>query len=376
MHSVRRSLLVTPLAAAIAVAVSSLTTSVVSQSPPAAQVFPGATWAKWDRPEDADYNPARLDAVRAWLRVGQTKGLFVAVDGKELFSYGDVAAASKVASVRKSVLAMLYGSYVAQGVIDLSKTVVELGLTDVQPFLEVERSATLRHLLMARSGIYLPSGNDELTSLSPRRGSFSPGAYFQYQNWDFNAAGAAFESLTGKNIYDALESDLARPLGMQDFDRRRQTKVDNLPESRFPEYEMRLSARDMARLGHLMLRQGRWQDRQVIPAAWVKEITTLVTPVQDLHPGWLSSPAQSRRWGYGMLWWVWESENIPGTTTGLYEGAFTAWGAFGQYITVIPVLDLVIAHTVDFEDAEREGRPIPEVSTYEYDAILQMLIVS
>jgi CubicO group peptidase (beta-lactamase class C family) len=229
---------------------------------------------------------------------------------------------------------------------------------------------------MARSGIYLPSGNEELTSLSPRRGSFNPGAYFQYQNWDFNAAGAAFEALTGKNIYDALESDLARPLRMQDFDRRRQTKVDNLPESKFPEYEMRLSARDMARLGHLMLRQGQWRDRQLIPAAWVKEITTLVTPVRELHPGWLSSTAQSRRWGYGMLWWVWESDNIPGTTTGLYEGAFTAWGAFGQYITVIPVLDLVIAHTVDFEDAERAGRTIPEVSTYEYDAILQMLIAS
>ena len=59
----------------------------------------------------------------------------------------------------------------------------------------------------------------------------------EYQNWDFNAAGAAFEWLTGKNIYDALEGDLARPLGMQDFDRRRQTKVDNLPESRFPEYD-------------------------------------------------------------------------------------------------------------------------------------------
>ena len=160
MQSARQSLLVAPLAVAV-VAVSSLTPPLGSQSKPAAQVFPGATWAKWDRPEDANYKPARLDAVRAWLRAGQTKALFVAADGKELFSYGDVTAASKVASVRKSVLAMLYGSYVAKGTIDLSKTVVELGLTDVQPFLEVEQSATLRHLLMARSGIYLPSGNEE-----------------------------------------------------------------------------------------------------------------------------------------------------------------------------------------------------------------------
>jgi hypothetical protein len=92
MHSAGRAFQVAPLAAAV-VAVSSLT-PLAWQSKP--QVFPVATWAKWDRPEDANYKPARLDAVRAWLMAGQTKALFVAVDGKELFSYGDVTAANKV----------------------------------------------------------------------------------------------------------------------------------------------------------------------------------------------------------------------------------------------------------------------------------------
>ncbi len=40
-----------------------------------------------------------------------------------------------------------------------------------------------------------------------------------YSNWDFNALGGAFEIMTKRDIYDALESDLARPIGMQDFDR-------------------------------------------------------------------------------------------------------------------------------------------------------------
>jgi CubicO group peptidase (beta-lactamase class C family) len=66
-------------------------------------------------------------------------------------------------------------------------------------------------------------------SLSPRRGSQAPGTYFQYQNWDFNAAGAAFEKLTGKDIFDALETDVARPIGMQDVDRARQRKHSALP---------------------------------------------------------------------------------------------------------------------------------------------------
>lgn len=230
--------------------------------------------------------------------------------------YGDVTAPSKVASVRKSVLAMLYGNYVARGTIDLSKTVVELGLTDVQPFLEIERTASLRHLLQARSGIYLPAGNAQLSALSPPRGSQKPGAYFQYQNWDFNAAGGAFERLTGRDVFDALESDLARPLEFQDFDRSAQKKVDGLPESKFPEYAMYLSTRDMARLGHLMLQRGNWRGRQLVPAQWVKEMTTLVTPLRDIHPAPLNSTAWARRWGYGLLWWVWESDNVPGSVMG------------------------------------------------------------
>jgi hypothetical protein len=48
----------------------------------------------------------------------------------------------------------------------------------------LSKVASVRNLLMARSGVYLPSGNGELTVLSPRRGSYSPGAYFQYSARD------------------------------------------------------------------------------------------------------------------------------------------------------------------------------------------------
>ena len=40
------------------------------------------------------------------------------------------------------------------------------------------------------------------------------------------------------------------------------------------------------------------------------------------------------------MWWVWDGE----AARGAYEGAYTAAGAFGQYITVLPALDMVVAH--------------------------------
>jgi CubicO group peptidase (beta-lactamase class C family) len=124
---------------------------------------------------------------------------------------------------------------------------------------------------MARSGIYHPAdGEDKPLEMCPARGSQFPGTFFCYYNWDFNAAGTAFEKLSGKNIYDALESDLARPHGMQDFDRALQKKDPATPRSVHPLYHMYLSTRDMARLGLLMLREGNWRGTQLLDPNWVR----------------------------------------------------------------------------------------------------------
>lgn len=343
-----------------------------AQPPPVTQVdyerVPGASWARVV-PETVGYSSPRLEALRAWLKTLDTKAMFVAVHGQVIFEYGDVAHASKIASVRKSILSMLYGPYIARGVIDLDRTVAELGLQEAVAFLPLEAQATVLHLMTARSGIYLPSGNDNLDLLAPKRGSAYPGTRMQYNNWDFNAAGTAFEKLSGKTIYQALDDDLARPLGMQDFDPAKQGKVPS-PGSVHPEYVMRLSTRDLARVGQLMLRNGQWNGRPLVPEAWVRYSTSLITPFARVHPDQLSVGGQSARWGYGAMWWVWEEPTFPGGgSMGPLQGAYTAMGANGQFLTVLPAEAMVIAHTVDFE---ANGRA--DVSSVAYEAILAMAI--
>ena len=107
-----------------------------------------------------------------------------------------MAQVSKVASVRKSVLGMLLGKYVVNGTINLQKTVKQLELDDLDKFLPIEEVATLQNLIMSRSGIYL-----EADPNAPRKGSQAPDALFYYNNWDFNAAGTAFEKLTGQEHF-------------------------------------------------------------------------------------------------------------------------------------------------------------------------------
>ena len=226
--------------------------------------------------------------------------MIVVVHGKIIFQYGDLAHACNIASIRKSVLGMLYGNYVVSGKIDLYKTVKQLGLDDNQPFLPIEEKATLEQLLNARSGIYLPSGDSNLDQFTPKRGTQYPGTFFNYNNWDFNTAFLAFEKITGKNVYDVLQTDLAQPLHMQDYDRAAQHTVPSPPSSH-PGYPMWISTRDLARIGLLMLRGGSWDGEQVVPVDWVRYMTTIVTPFSQMYPTPLREPGLADRWGNMVL---------------------------------------------------------------------------
>jgi CubicO group peptidase (beta-lactamase class C family) len=344
------------------------TEQTLAQEPP--KVWPGTDWERVDRPESLGYSSPKLEALRSWLKTQRTTAMHVSVDGKVIFEYGDLARVSKVASVRKSILSMLYGKYVIDGTIDINKTVKQLGLDDVKQFLPIEERATLEHLLTARSGIYHPSGNQELDVQAPSRGSQYPGVYFLYNNWDFNAAGTAFERLTKKDIYDALEADLARPIQMQDFDRARQKKIPATPTSVHPEYAMYLSTRDMARLGLLMLREGNWKGKQLVPRDWCKYTTSIVTPFHEINPPSWRQLGQPERWGYGVMWWVWDAPVWPGGVSGSpFQGAYSAKGAGGQFITVLPRYGMVIAHKVDIDNDSSRN-----VTALEYETILLMII--
>jgi hypothetical protein len=166
-------------------------------------VVPGANWETVS-PESVGYSSAKLEALRGWVKTQDTGSMLVIVQGRVIFSYGDVSHISKVASVRKSVLGMLYGKYVMNGKIDPSKTVKQLGLEDKLPFLPIEEKATLEQLMAARSGIYIPTANEQ--QRPPPRGSEYPGTHYFYNNWDFDAVGTAFEKLTGQGIYEALQT--------------------------------------------------------------------------------------------------------------------------------------------------------------------------
>ncbi len=312
----------------------------LSAQAPTSAVYPGETWevVRRDALPSHGWSPEALARTYEFIRdSAYTTGLVVVDGGRVVFTYGDVQELSYLASVRKSILAMLYGRWVENGTIDVEATLGELGMDDVGGLLDIEKRARVLDLITARSGVYhaASNGGDDLAS-APERGSQEPGSYMLYNNWDFNAAGAVFERVTGSNIYDELEQQLAVPLEFEDWDREAQRKSGNLSVSVNPAYHIWLSTRDMARVGYLMLREGSWNGRQVLSRDWVRRITGVVTPLEEMNP----PRRREGYFGYGYMWWVWDGPRAVGP----FEGAYTGRGAIGQWITVFPALDLVVAH--------------------------------
>lgn len=305
-----------------------------------APVFPGESWEYVEDENLAAYGWSEdvLDETTRFIRdESNTTGLVVVDRGRVVYRFGDIEELSYVASVRKSILAMLYGYWVENGTIDLETTLEELGFDDIGGLLPIEKQARIHDLITARSGVYhLASYSGDDLSEAPPRGSQEPGSYMLYSNWDFNAAGAVFEHLTKRDIYDELQAQLAIPLQFEDWDRSAQSKAGDLTVSKYPAYPIWVSTRDMARIGYLMLRDGNWNGRQIISEDWAHRITSVVTPVEEMNP----VRRRDGYFGYGYMWWVWDGPKAIGP----FDGAYTARGAVGQWITVFPSLELVIAH--------------------------------
>ena len=326
-------------------------------------IYPDSSWQSISNISGIGWNKDSLNKLKLFL-IDSTNatGVVVSQSGKILFDYGDTKETSYLASCRKSILSMLYGPFVKNGKINLSMTIRQLHISDVGGLLPIEEKATIEDLLTARSGVYHPASNEgDASAMAPKRGTVEPGSFWLYNNWDFNVAGYILEQQTGKTIYQLIDSILATPLQMQDWNMNEQRKTGDTSKSKYLAYHMWFSTRDMARIGYLMLRNGKWKNKQIIPADWVRRTTTVVTT----HKKAVEEKTAYYHFGYGYLWWIWDEPY----NRDAFEGAYSATGAYGQFITVLPKLDLVIALKTKYE----YGR---QTSTDIYLKVLDKLVAA
>jgi CubicO group peptidase (beta-lactamase class C family) len=297
--------------------------------------FPGAEW-DYVKPAESGWSEAGLAQARAFSNQIRSSAVIIVQHGKVVAEWADITKPTELASVRKSLLSALIGVAVSERLINLDSTLRELGIDDNPPELtEIEKGATVRELLQARSGVYHSALYETpgMARARPPRGSHAPGTFWYYNNWDFNALGTIYEHATGADIFGAFYRTIARPIGMQDY-RPTDGSYVRGAASIHAAYPIRMSARDLARFALLYLNNGNWAGRQIVPQQWVQESTRAYSR---------SASGQ----GYGYLWWTDFLGGAIAPTVTLPEGSFSAEGAGGQIALVVPKLDLVVVHRVD-----------------------------
>lgn len=284
-------------------------------------LFAGASVAAQDMPAWRPSMPEeqRLDAVafegfdkEITENLGDVQSVVVVLRGRTVYEYyrdGNPEALRDTQSVTKSALAVLVGTVFQQGKLtSLDQPVLEL-MPHWKPLNADPRAqaVTLRHLLTMTPGFDADDSSGTATAWArPLRAE--PGQRFSYDNSVPGMVSAILERVTGQPISALVREQLVAPLAM-----REPTYVGSL---------VHLRTVDMAKLGHLLLQDGRWAGRPLLPAGFAAEIVK----AQSAGGPPVGTP-------YGLFWWVASSKT------------FFASGYGGQAIWVHAPQGVVVAVT-------------------------------
>jgi len=254
---------------------------------------------------------------------------------------------SNVFSVTKTVMSMLIGIALDNGDLQgLDQTLAELLPSYADRMAPEAQSITLRQVLTMTSGLpsdldidpQLLASDDWVTTILAEGPSQPPGEVFSYSSDGSHLLSAILVEATGVSVLEYARRHLFDPLGI-DTKPAVEPVMRGLPDRRLrragfawprdPEGLhtgwccLKLTARDMVKLGQLWLNGGSWDGTQVVSADWVTASTGAQVATGE-------PPADH----YGYQWWVTEADGHP---------AYAAVGYAGQLIEVVPALDLVVA---------------------------------
>jgi CubicO group peptidase (beta-lactamase class C family) len=308
---------------------------------PPRDYWPTGGWRTAD-PADHGVSARHLTAAVRFLQeeVPHIDSLLVVRGGYLVHEwYGDTGGPNllrNVKSLTKSVTSALAGIALDTG--DLPDLHEPVSAILPEAFSTVgdprQRAITIDHLLTMRSGldwqeygptvVQLTSSPNWVRFVLDRPLAAEPGTRFNYSTGDTQLLAAALQRLTALSLLDYADLYLFGPLGIT----ARRWPAD--PQGvQIGGAELELTARDMAKFGYLYLNRGLWNGERIISADWV---TQSHTPQVDLE----RQPDDCADLSYGRLWWLRGQGGHP-------SGVAVGFG--GQFVYVIPALDLVVVMT-------------------------------
>lgn len=308
--------------------------------------------------------PARNDESRQGIR---TDALLVMRDGQVIYERyaGETRAETPhlTWSISKSIMATVLGVASGEGRFQLDDPVAKF-----YPPFSAHPGITLRHLMTWSSGLdwqedyeYAPlnssvvamlytRGRDDMARFTAEhRSAHPPGTSYLYSSGDSTVLAAALRGMVGKKAYaDYPWTALFEPLGI----RSAVWETDASGTFVGSSYAY-MTARDLARIGLLMQRGGRWNEQQLLPKAWVDFVLTPFAGEQANEAS-------------GAQWWL--NRTADGTKRPWPDApvdTFAALGHWGQALYVVPSAGLVIVRSAD----DRDG-------SYSHDQLLKLAIAA
>jgi CubicO group peptidase (beta-lactamase class C family) len=236
-------------------------------------------------------------------------------------------------SLSKSVTSMAVGFAVSEGLISYDDSITKFFQRQIRSTADKRiYSVTIKHLLTMTSGAYIANEattvlrSDWVSYFLNSQLSFIPGKRFNYNSINTYILAAIVIKVTGMPLMEYLTPRLFEPLAISDI------FWSKCPLGReCGGWGLHLKTEDTAKLAQLLLDDGVWEGKQILPLDWVSTATANLADCSadtkyDDHPDVNS--------GYGMQFW----RNRDGKS-------FRMDGMLGQYGLVLPQYDMVIATT-------------------------------
>jgi CubicO group peptidase (beta-lactamase class C family) len=286
-----------------------------------------------DRLEEAYFSAERSDRINSLLV--ERHGVLVAEAYFRGFRRDSL---NTVWSVTKSFNSALIGIAIDRGLIESVEQPISDFLTPIVPDLDEEKGRiTIRQLLTMSCGLpwveegldteYMDwiASEDQLMYVLNKPLAYTPGERFDYSDGAAHLASVVLSEAVGSTAHEFAREHLFDPLGFGPTD----WWVDNRGYN-FGGVGLGITSRDMVKFGRLHLDGGSWDGRQVIPSEWVSEST---------RPQIATDPDDPDSSEYGYFWW------IDGCSV---HRCYRASGYSGQFIFVVPDLDLIVVVTSDW----------------------------
>lgn len=310
-------------------------------------------WWRISTPSEQGLDPKIV--AKAYREAGNIRtiySLLIVKNGtlvaEKYFSGKEVDDTNNIASVTKSYLSALVGIAFAKGYItSLDQKMMDYFPEYAGPDLDQAKyEITIRQLLMMRAGYPYDSTSSYYAQLSSS-GNFMRFVVAQYPlsnppgvEWNYSSASAHILSgiltkAVGTPLVTFATNYLFDPLDIETRTWERDPQGYYMGGG-----DMAYTSRDMAKFGYLYLSNGAFDGKQVIPSEWIDESLRAYSPTNYKDLGTFKNIK------YGYLWW---SANV-----GKYKINF-AWGHGGQYIVIVPELNMVVVSTAnpflgDFSD--------------------------